>query len=72
MVAITITGSIKFGPSWDALQTVVRSMVGDDEGVLVRIARRDGGVNYRATAGVYDVTFRTAGEEIPVTLTVNS
>lgn len=68
-MTITMTGTAKYAPSWDALQTLLRSMVNDNEAVLTRIARRDGGVSYR-DSGVYDLTLRTEGREVPVELHV--
>lgn len=70
---ITITGGPTLaGPSWEAVQGLLRSMFGP--GKLTRIARRDGAANYRDKTGVYDVTFTSlcADEpDIPVTVTVN-
>ena len=70
-LTLTITGDVQYGPSWDALQTLIRGMVNDDEGVLTRIARRDAGANYRAKSGTYDLTFRTKADELPVVVRIN-
>lgn len=71
VITIAINGSIADGPSWDAIQSVVRSMTNDDEGIFTRIHRRDLGANYRASSGVYDVAFRSGDDIIDVVLTVN-
>jgi len=66
---ITIKG-VKHGPSWDALQAMVRDMTDDEQATFTRINRRDKGVNYRAN-GVYDVTIRTKDDDtIQLVLTV--
>ena len=67
---ITIRGGIKCGPSWVALQEVLRSMTNDDYGVLTQIARRGGGANYRDVNAVYDLTFLSHSDRIAVVLTV--
>jgi len=66
---ITIT-NVKYAPSWNALQAMIRDMTGDEKATFTRIQRRDKGVNYRGT-GVYDVTIRKGDDELPLVLTVS-
>lgn len=67
---ITISGSLDQGPSWTALQELVRSMIGD--GRFTRISRLDGGVNYRDRGGVYAATFTPEeGDAAEVEIRVN-
>lgn len=72
MLRITINGAIESGPSWEAVQGLVMSMVGK-AGRLTRIARRRGGANYRATSGVYDCEFvpTESGDMVEIVLSVN-
>ena len=69
-MTLTISGSLTFGPSWEALEQMIGSMIGD--GRLTRISRRDGGVNYRASSGIYDLTFvPETGDATEIILHVN-
>jgi hypothetical protein len=68
---VTIT-DCKNAPHWQTLQTLLREALGDTA-TLTKIARQDGGVNYRAV-GVYDLTLRIGSKPnvayVPVTLTI--
>jgi Fe-S cluster assembly iron-binding protein IscA len=69
-MVITIEG-VSVTPTWDTLQDAIRQMLDNEEGVIVRISRRDGGCSYR-TAGEYDLEFcpRPTGDMVNVTLIV--
>ena len=70
-MTITITGPVKSGPSWNAIEQTVVSMLGD--GRLTRISRTDGSANYRATSGRYDLTFiPERGDATEIVLVVNA
>lgn len=66
---ITICGPLQCGPSWEALQEMIRTMIG--EGSLTRIARRDGSCCY-TDPGTYDLTFRKADTAIAIVLDVRA
>lgn len=55
---IIITGCRK-APSWDMVQSLLRDVTRDEKGVLVRINRKDGGVDYQGL-GEYELSFRTS------------
>jgi len=66
---IKITGA-KHAPSWEALQTVIRTSLADDTGRITRINRRDGGCSYR-DKGTYDLTYiPEVGDAIQIVLIV--
>lgn len=69
---ITIQGAISVGPSWHDLQTLIRGML-DRDGHLTRIAAREANhFNYRATRGLYDLTFTPDhGDAVAIVLAVN-
>ena len=50
---ITIQGTL-VAPKWETLQNVIRESMDDDTALLIRIARVDGGANYRSP-GLYDL-----------------
>lgn len=54
-MTITIT-NCKLAPKWTTINHLVREATGQP-GTLVRIARRDNGVDYRAL-GEYDLSYR--------------
>lgn len=77
-MTITISGSIAQGPSWERLEQLVNSMmpsgrdVDERPGKFVRISRRDHGPNYRASSGIYDLTYvPTIGDAVEIELRVN-
>jgi len=66
---ITIT-HCRYTPSWDSLQTVIREATHCHTGQLVRIARQDGGCNYRAP-GTYELGFEQDNNTVlPIRLRV--
>ena len=70
-ITITITGQIKSGPSWEALQELLSGVLNQDSRIT-RIVRRDKGCNYRAASGVYDVEcVPEMGDVVNVELFVN-
>lgn len=67
-VTISITG-VKQAPDWVTLEQLLRQSLGEENGILSRIARRDGGVDYQAP-GTYDLRFTTHVDGVEVTLVV--
>jgi hypothetical protein len=53
---ITLT-HCRYTPSWESLETIIRESTNEPKGSLMRIARKDGGCDYRAP-GEYDLGFR--------------
>ncbi len=53
---ITITDCYQ-APQWDTLQMVLREALNEPKGLIMRIFRQDGGVDYR-DRGVYEIGFR--------------
>lgn len=67
---MTIT-HCRYAPKWETLNTLLREATPQD-GMLVRISRRNRGVDYRAP-GVYDLGFlQENGTVLPITLTVQA
>lgn len=68
-VTITIAGT-KNTPEWEALQKLVHQTTGKP-GKFTRIARKDGGIDYRGH-GEYEITYITdTGEKLHITMTCN-
>ena len=67
---ITIT-NCRYTPKWDTLQTLLREATNEHAGQLTRIARADGGCDYRKP-GVYNLSFtHDHGQcSTPIVLTV--
>ena len=69
-MTITIEGA-SITPKWDTLQSAIREMLDNEEGRIVRIARRDKGCAYR-DAGEYDLDFcpYPTGDMVTIVLVV--
>ncbi len=66
---ITIEGAL-FTPKWATLEKAVGQMLDLKDGRFVRIARNDGGVNYRAP-GEYTIEYVTpVRDAVTITLIV--
>ena len=60
----------RYAPRWETLETMIREATNEADGRLVRIKRKDNGVDYRAI-GVYRLDFRQNNKTIlPITLRV--
>ena len=67
---ITIT-HCRYAPKWDSLQTVIREVVNDPDGTIIRIARKDNGCNYRSP-GKYSLSFLSGNktQSLPIELNI--
>ena len=66
---ITFT-NCRHTPKWETLQQAIREATDDEIGVITGIRRIDGNCDYRGP-GEYDLTFRTANNDIlPIKLDI--
>lgn len=67
---ITIT-NCQQAPKWESLEQVIKEATNSPQGRLVRISRKDNGVNYRGP-GVYSLGFRESNsEQTTLSITLN-
>ena len=66
---ITIT-HCRYAPKWEALQTLIRQVTNEPDGIITTLNRVDKGTDYRKP-GVYSIKFRLSSKcLLPITLNV--